>query len=93
MELFQHIVEAVGIGARVTLKVVDAVGDLSPPVEPADGKKRAFVPDDDHGFKPERIQFWLEVIGTTLLAVAEGIAEETGKPRGSESDAAEKVEE
>ncbi len=30
-------------------------------------------------FKPERIQFWLKLIARFVLAVIEGVSEETGK--------------
>ena len=90
------------LGAQVLLTILNVLdGFLNPGVPAgapgsenaaADANPQAFIPDDDD-FKPERIQFWLELIGHTCLAAAEVIGEETGKPRGPESGAAETVEE
>lgn len=89
------------MGAQVLLTILDVLDGFLPgaPVGASgsenaaeDANQQAFVPDDDD-FKPERIQFWLELIGNTCLAVAAVIREGTGKPRGPESGAAEKVEE
>ncbi len=107
MKTFRRVLGYLRVGAQVTLTIVDVLFGLLP--EPGgakassvapnagdaegDGEPRALVTDDDDDFKPERIQFWLEVIGKTCLAVAAVLREETGKPRGSDSDAAEKVEE